>query len=477
MVTNSLKNKTIKGVFWSGFEQFSVQGIHFLVLLVIARLLTPDDFGLVGMLAIFIAVAQSFIDSGFSQALIRKQDRTEKDTSTVFFFNLIASVIIYILLFLLAPFVSSFYNEPQLTLLMRVLCIVVVVNAFSVVQRAIYTSSLDFKTPARCSFISAIISGAIGVMMAIRGAGVWTLVWQQLINAGSCSIMLWLFSKWHPQWCFSWVSFKKLFSFGSNLLLSGLIDTIYNNAYTLVIGKFFSASSLGNYTQADKFSRLPSANLTTVLVKVTYPVFCQKQDDNYTLTVLYRKFIRLSAFLIFPIMCIMAGVSSSLIYVLLGEKWLEAATLIKPLCFALMWYPIHAINLNILKVKGRSDIFLKLEIIKKIIGTTILIICIPMGITAMCYGLIITSLVSLGINTFYTNRFISVGLVQQLSDISRTLIVSLITFIITLVITHFIKYNIWGLLIGIISGSVFYMLVSLIGNVKEITYVKEIVKQ
>ena len=401
MAVESLRNKTIKGVIWSSIERFSVQGVQFLVLLIIARILDPKDFGLVGMLAIFLAVAQTLIDSGFSQALIRKQDRTEVDNSTVFYFNIVVSVFLYLLLYWAAPWVADFYNEPQLCNLMRVLCLVVVINSFAVVQRAIYSASIDFKTQAKASFIAAIISGGVGIILAILDYGVWTLVWQQLLNAGINTILLWILSSWHPRWMYSWKSFRELFSFGSKLLASALLDTTYNNMYTLIIGKVFNATNLGYYYQADRFTQLPSSNITGILQRVTYPVLCSIQDDDERLRADYRKLLRMSAFIIFPLMSLLAGVSNPLVTLILGKKWVFTATLIIPLSFMMMWWPIHSINLSLLQVKGRSDLFLKLEVIKKIIGVSVLIISIQFGLLFMCYASIITSIICLIINIYY----------------------------------------------------------------------------
>ena len=231
MSEGTLKTKALKGIIWSGLERLSVQGVQFLVMLVIARILEPKDFGLVGMLAIFLAVAQSLIDSGFSQALIRKQDRADVDNSTVFYFNIVVSLILYVILYLIAPYVSAFYHEPQLTSLMRVMCLIVVINSFAVVQRAIFTASIDFRSQAKASFIAALASGVVGVTMAIIGYGVWSLVWQQLVNAFVNVVMLWILSTWYPKLVYSWKSFRELFAFGSKLMVSGLIDTVYNNLY------------------------------------------------------------------------------------------------------------------------------------------------------------------------------------------------------------------------------------------------------
>lgn len=472
MPEESLKNKTVKGVFWSSVERFSVQGVQFLVMLVIARLLDPSDFGLVGMLAIFLAVAQSLIDSGFSQALIRKQDRTEVDNSTVFYFNIVVSAVLYLILYAIAPWVSDFYNEPQLCSLMRVLCLVVIVNSFAVVQRAIYTASINFKTQAKASFIAALASGLVGVWMAYNGYGVWTLVWQQLLNAGINTLLLWIYSNWYPRWGYSWESFRELFAFGSKLLASGLLDTLYTNIYLLVIGKLFNAASLGYYTQADRFTKLPSSNITGILQRVTYPVLCSIQDDDERLREDYRKLLRLSAFIIFPMMCLLAGVAYPLVELLIGEKWRFAATLIIPLSFTMMWWPIHAINLNLLQVKGRSDLFLRLEIIKKIIGVTVLVLSIPFGLLFMCYAGIATSIICLVINTYYTGKLIQVGFIMQMKDFSGTLVLSLIMFVIVYNIVLIMENLAAQLFIGLLMGSLFYLSTAYLLKFKELGYIK-----
>lgn len=477
MPQESLKNKTVKGVVWSSVERFSVQGVQFLVMLVIARLLDPKDFGLVGMLAIFLAVAQSLIDSGFSQALIRKQDRTEVDNSTVFYFNIVVSAVLYLILYAIAPWVSDFYNEPQLCSLMRVLCLVVIVNSFAVVQRAIYTASINFKTQAKASFIAALASGLVGVWMAYNGYGVWTLVWQQLLNAGINTLLLWIYSNWYPRWVYSWESFRELFAFGSKLLASGLLDTLYTNIYLLVIGKIFNAASLGYYTQADRFTKLPSSNITGILQRVTYPVLCSIQDDDERLREDYRKLLRLSAFIIFPMMCLLAGVAYPLVELLIGEKWRFAATLIIPLSFTMMWWPIHAINLNLLQVKGRSDLFLRLEIIKKIIGVTVLVLSIPFGLLFMCYAGIVTSILCLVINTYYTGKLIQVGFLMQMKDLSGTLIISIAIFVVTYFLTLLSENVIIQLMLAVLTSAVLFVSTVYLLKFKEVDYVKSILNR
>ena len=476
-MAESLKRKTVKGAFWSFAERFTAQGVHFLVMIIIARILSPREFGLIGMLTIFLAVAQSLIDSGFSQALIRKQDRTEADKNTVFYFNIIISIVLYLLFWLISPWVAAFYEEPQLVEIMKVVCLVIVINSFALVQRALYTIKIDFKTQTKASIISSVVSGAVGIYLAYSGYGVWALVCQQLVNSLANVIVLWYYSDWYPRLKYSWSSFNSMFGFGSKLMISGLLDTLYRNIYQLVIGKVFSAESLGHYTNAHKFSDFPSSNLSSVLQRVTYPVMCNIQDEDSRLAIAYRKFLSLSAFIVFPLMCGLAALSFPLIDTVLGDEWHFAAVLLIPLCFQMMWYPIHSINLNLIQVKGRSDLFLRLEIIKKVIGVTILFVSLPFGLLVMCYTGILSSLICLAINTFYTGKLIKVGLLVQMKDIFGTFLLSMLMFVLIIGINTFIESDIVKLVVGVVVGVIFFTSLSIILNMKEVSYFKELIKK
>ena len=467
-MSDTLKSKTVKGVVWSSIERFSTQGVQFLIMIIMARLLTPKDYGLIGMLAIFLAVAQSLIDSGFSQALIRKQNRTEVDNSTVFYFNIVVSSALYLILFISAPFVADFYNQPELTSIMRVVCLGVILNSLAVVQRALLTIRIDFKTQAKASLSAAVISGCIGIVLAYSGFGVWSLVVQQLLNLSVNTLLLWILSKWRPIAVFSWQSFHELFAFGSKLLASGLLDTLYKNIYPIVIGKLFSASSLGHYTRAHQFSEFPSSNVTGIIQRVTYPVLCGIQDDLERLANVYRKFLKLSAFIIFPLMIGLSAVAQPFIEIVLGPQWKLCGQLLQIICFAMMWYPIHAINLNLLQVKGRSNLFLRLEIIKKILGITVLCITAPFGLMVMCFGQIFSSIVALVINTYYTGKLINVGFIKQVKDLLPTIILSLTMFGTILLINGFIETNIYRLIMGIMVGIIVYASGSYIFKFKEL---------
>lgn len=460
LIVESLKHKTFKGTLWSVLERFSVQGIAFVVMIIMARMLTPDDYGLVGMLTVFIAVSQSLVDSGFSQALIRKQDRSELDNSTVFYFNIAVGLILYMILFLSAPLIARFYKEPILVPLTRLISLSVFINSFVVVQRALLTIKIDFKTQAKASFTAAVVSGIVGISMAYVGYGVWAIVWYQLSNLAVNVGLLWMFSKWRPKRLYSWNSFRELFGFGSKLALSSVINVIYKNAYILVIGKVFRAADLGFYSRAHQFAEFPSSNVTSIIQRVTFPVLCTIQNDDDRLRYVYRRFLRLSAFVIFPLMIGMAAVAHPFIILVLKEKWEFAANLLQIICIGMMWYPIHAINLNLLQVKGRSDLFLRLEIIKKIIGVVIICITIPFGLIAMCWGSVLNSIIALIINTYYTGKLIRVGFFKQIIDLLPTLFYSLTMGALVWTTVQILPNNVLRLSVGIAVGIVYFLLIT-----------------
>lgn len=475
-MSDSLKSKTVKGTVWSTLERFSVQGIQFIVMVIMARILTPEDYGLVGMLAIFIAVSQSLIDSGFSQALIRKLDRSEVDNSTVFYFNIAVGILLYFLLFISAPLIARFYNEPLLIPLTRVIGLSLIFNSLVVVQRALLTINLDFKTQAKASLVGVVISGAIGISLAYTGFGVWAIVWQQISNLTVITILLWILSRWKPILAYSWKSFRELFGFGSKLLASGLLDTLYRNMYLIVIGKVFRASDLGYYTRAHQFTDFASSNITGIFQRVTYPVLCTIQNDDQRLSDVYRRLLKTSAFIIFPLMMGMAAVAKPMILSFLTGKWLFSAVLVQILCFSMMWHPVHAINLNLLQVKGRSDLFLRLEIIKKILGVAMLCITLPLGLVPMCWGMLANSLIALLINTHYTGKLIHLGFIRQMKDLMPTLLLSLATGGIVYLTISTIHLNSWlTLSIGITEGIAIYTLAAKILQFKEFSELLSII--
>lgn len=454
---SELKDKTVKGVFWSAVDRFSAKGIQFVFSILIARLLMPEDYGVIAMLGIFLGVSQSFIDSGFGTALIRKIDRTETDFSTVFYFNIVVAVIFYLGLFFAAPAIADFYNTQLLIPVTRIVALTLPIGALSGIHSAKLSIEIDFKSRAKISVVTTFLTGTVGLWMAYSGYGVWALVVQSVFASIIRTIMFWIIVKWYPKLVFSWESFKNLFSFGSKLLASGLLDTIYNNIYPLVIGKMFSPSVLGIYGKAKSLADFPSSNITSVLQGVTFPVLSSIQNDEERLADAYKRFLKISAFIIFPLMLGLSAVADPLIRLLLTDKWEGAIYLLQIICFAMMWYPIHAINLNILEVKGRSDYFLKLEIIKKIQGVIILCITVPMGIVAMCYGQIVSSMISLIWNTYYTKRLIGYGYWAQTRDLLPLFIHSLIMWALVLLIVNLMPTLWLKLIIGVLAGIIYYI--------------------
>ena len=477
MSEQTLKQATTKGLFWSSVERFSNQGVQFVFSIILARLLSPSDYGIIAMVTIFFAVAQSFVDSGFSNALVRKTDRVEEDLSTCFYFNIGVGIIAYIVLFLIAPLVANFYSQPILSPIIRITGLGVILNSLCVVQQALFTIKIDFKSQAKITLSATVISGIVGIILAYQGYGIWALVWQGVASSIVRMGLLWLMSKWRPRTGFSKSSFNYLFGYGSKLLASGLLDTIYNNIYPIVIGKFYNPAQLGNYSRALGWAQLPSANITSILQRVTFPVLSAIQDDTLRLQNSYRRLLKLSAFIVFPLMMGLAAIASPLIRVILTAKWDGCVLYLQILCFALMLYPIHAINLNLLQVKGRSDIFLRLEIIKKIIGVIILIITIPLGITAMCLGMVFSSIICLIINTYYTSRFIDVGLLTQLKELKIILINSLVMGGGIYILTSFIDIEGLKLVMGIVIGLLFYFIGSFYFSKAELQEVISLIKK
>ncbi len=467
-----MKSKTFSAIVWSSLDRFSVQGIQFILSFVIARKLSPSDYGLIAMLGIFMALAQTFIDSGFSNALIQKQNRTLIDFSTVFYFNIIVSVFLYAFLCLLAPAISAFYNQPLLESIIKWVGLNFIIHAFSTVQRAKLIIELDFRRQAVISIISVVVSGAVAVYLAYNGYGVWTLVVQALLNNLIGVVLLWISAHWHPQWVFSVVSFKELFGFGSKLLGGAILHTIYVNMYTLVIGKVFSSTELGYYNRGYTITQYPSSNITTILTRVTYPIECQMQNDDKELQDKFYLFIRLTAFFVFPMMIGLAVVSESLVRIILTDKWIGCVVYLQIMCFAYMWDPIMRMIWDLLNVKHRGDYSLKSEILKKVVAFGLLFITIPLGIKAMCLGLICYSLSDIVIVTQYTKRILpQVTFGKVVKSLFPVLFISLLMGGIVYII-QFIFINVWlQLWFGIVVGVCVYLSCAYFFRFKELNYI------
>jgi O-antigen/teichoic acid export membrane protein len=472
----SLRNQTIKGVVWSTIERFSVQGIRFVLGIILARLVYPSEYGLIALLNIFLAIAQTFIDSGFSNALIQRKNRTEIDYSTVFYFNIIIACIMYGILFIGAPYIANFYKEPQLEIITRLIGINLIISSFSVIQRAKLTVKMDFKTQTKASLIAAIVSGLIGIFIAYHGYGVWALVTQAIVFNLLNTILLWTFTRWKPLLNFSWKSFKELFLFGSKLLLSGLLHTIYVDMYSLVIGKRYSATDVGYYNRTSNFAQFLSTNIAQVITKAVYPVQCKLQDDN-RLNAIFHECLGLSCYIIFPLMIGLAILAKPLILLLLTEKWLPVADLLPVLCLAYIWYPIMIVNSQILNVKGRPDYFLRAEIIKKIIAILILIFTLPFGLKILCLGVAVYNFFDMLIIVCYAKKVINTGYVEQAKNIFPIFSSSVIMGFIVYFLIQLINILLLKLIFGITIGMISYAILSKLFKIKVFAQLTSLVKR
>ena len=430
-MSQSLKQKTVKGVGWSFADNIANQGVTFLVSLVLARLITPEEYGLIGIITIFIAVFNSIVDSGFSNALIRKNDIKEIDYSTVFITNMVLSVVLFIVFFFLAEPIADFFSQPLLKPLTQVMGSIVIINAFAIVQRTILTKNIDFKTQTKASVISSVVSGIVGMAMAFMGYGVWSLVGQQLSRAFLYTSSLWLYNHWLPRMRFSWNSFRELFGFGWKLMVSALIDTIWREIYQVVIGKCYTAAALGQYTRAQQFGSVFSSNLNTVIQRVSYPVLSSMQDDKLRMKEGYRRVIKITMLVTFVLMLGLAAIAQPMILVLVGDQWLIAADLLPVICFNMMLYPLHSLNLNMLQVEGRSDLFLKLDIIKKVIAVLHLLMGFFISIYWMLWGSVITGFFAYYLNSYYSGKLLNYSIVSQIKDILPSFGVSVVMAVIT----------------------------------------------
>lgn len=411
----SLKKQAISGVKWNFAQQFSVQIINFGVQVILARLLMPEMFGLVAMVVIFISIGQTLMDGGMTSSLIRTKNPDQLDYSTVFVTNIIVSFIIYGVVYSFAPYIAEFYNQDILKDIVRLFALTFVIRALVAVHVAKLTKEMNFKLQMKLQIPATIISGAVGVIMAYKGYGVWSLVWLNLVQAIIFTIQYWLFVDWRPSLIFDKKRFKYHFDFGYKLTISGLIDTIYNDAYRIIIGKFFSPAAVGFFNQAETMRLFPVQQISAVLGKVTYPLF-SKIDNDIHLKNVYRITMKLVLVLTIPIMLSLILIAEEGFRFLFGDKWLPSVPYFQILAIASIVRPISIYNLNILKVKGRSDLFLKVEIIKKIIGIASLLIGLPFGITGLVISLNIFSIISYLINMYYSGSLISYPIFEQLKD-------------------------------------------------------------
>lgn len=454
----SLKEKTITGVIWSIGQQFSSKLVGFFITIVLARILTPAEFGLIAMLSVFISIGNTLLESGLTTSLIRTNDITQKDLSTVFYFNLVGSIFLYFILFLAAPAIAAFYHQDVLTKIVRVYGLTLIINAFFVVQSTLLIKEMRFKTQTNIQIPSSIAGGLLGILLSKMGYGVWSLVWMSLLTAFLSTVMHWICSSWRPSLVFDKASFNRHFHFGYKMTLSGLLETVYQNIYTLIIGKFYSAAQLGFYSRAYSISQLPIENISTAITKVTYPMFSEISENDEQLKRVNKKVMQQVIFWNAPMLVALCVVAEPLFRFLLTDKWLPAVPYFQILCIAGILHPLHSYNLNILKVKGRSDLFLKLEIIKKTTSAIGILCVIPFGIYGLLYFQLFFTFIGFYINSFYNGKLIGYPVTEQIRDILPMISLSILMGVLTYFLYYYLMLplNLNDLLRIIISVLFYY---------------------
>ena len=455
---DSIKQKAISSVIWSAIEQFSTLGIQMLCTLVVARFLKPSDFGTVGMLSIFTAVSLCLINGGFKTALIRKKDSTDVDYSSVFYFNVFISIVLYGILFFCSKYIANFYNIPELESISKVTFLVLPISAFSLIQVTILTKNIEFKTLFRASLIAAVVSGVIGICLALYRKNVWAVVCQNLSFYSIQCIMLWIFSKWKPLMLFSSESIKSMFGFSMNMMLSSLVTTFFNNLYVLVIGKIFTPTDLGNFSQAHKLQNISSSSITEVVQRVSFPVLSKFQSDDAMLAAVYKKIIRVTFFVVSFVMFLLMGSAKNLFGVLFDEKWVMAGSFFSILCLNGVLYPLDSINLNVLSVKGKGRQYLTLEIIRRVVLLIILFVSSFFDIETFVWGQVLYSIIVLFINIYTSGKQINYSVASQCKDLFPTFLLGFSMMIVLKTIdSHLIGNSIFRLMEQLILGTIIYI--------------------
>lgn len=453
----SLTDKARSGLGWGALERFSIHGVSAVFAILLARVLSPEDYGTLAMPLIFFGIAQTLMDSGFSRAIIRKEDLKEEDLSTAFYFQMIVGIACYAAMYAASPWIAGFYNKPILADVLKVSALVMVINPLSATQYALLLRDINFKAQAIVNLTGRVLTGILALVLAYNGYGLWSLVFQQLAGAIWGAVILWIFSPWRPRTGWSRESFRYLWNYGSNLLASSLLDTAYNNVYPVVIGKYYSAASLGYYNSANRFAALPATTLSDIVGRVTFPLLCKVQGETERLASIYRRMLKLSAFVLFPVMMIFAVVAPALISLTIGPQWEGIVPLLQILCFALMLYPLHALNINLLKVRDNTKLYLRLEIAKKIVCLSILAVTIWHSVLWMVVGNLIFSWLALAINTYYTGKIINLGYLKQMRDLLPVLVVSVIATLAAFIAVSLMPTSLLQLLAGSLAGGIVYL--------------------
>lgn len=470
------KNKVISSLFWKLMERGGTQGVQFIVQVVLARLLLPEEYGIISLTTIFIAIANVFIQQGFGTALVQRKNIKEEEISTVFFLNLLVAFILYFIIFLISPIVAAFYEQPILTNVLRVLALSLFLGAINSVQNAIVARRMQFKRFFYSSLSGIIISGIIGIIFAYKGFGVWALVVNQILNLLISTIVLWFTVKWRPKLVFRIKEIKELFSFGWRVLCSSFIDTVYNEMYGLVIGKVYSSEMLGYYNRGQQFPKIIATNLDSSISTVMLPTLSSQQDNRNTVKNIMRRAIMTSSFLVFPTMIGLAAIAEPMVKIVLTDKWLNCVHFIQMLCISYVFLPVHTSNLQAINAIGRSDIFLKLEIIKKTLGVVFLLIGLKFGIYVLVALKIVHSLISTFINSYPNRKLLNYSFKEQMKDIMPAFILSIVMGIVVYSISFIKISNIILLIIQIIIGILFYMSLAYYFKLESFMYIVTTIK-
>ena len=477
MQNQHTKSKVLSSLFWKLMERGGTQGIQFIVQIVLARLLLPEDYGMIALITIFITIANVFVQSGFNTALIQKKDADEVDFSSVFYLSLFVAGLLYIILFFTAPFIANFYEEPQLISVLRILALTLFFGAFNSIQNAIVARKMVFKKLFFSSLGAVVISGIVGIITAYAGFGVWALVFQQLLNQVSVTLILWFTVKWRPKLVFSFKSIKSLFSYGWKLLVAALLNTLYMDIRSLIIGKIYSPAMLGYYNRGEQFPKFIVTNINGSIQSVMLPALSSYQDDRVRVKNMVRRSIVTSSFIMFPAMVGLAVVAEPLVKIILTDKWLPAVPFLQIFCVSYALMPIHTANLQAINALGRSDIFLKLEIIKKVIGLVILIISIPYGIYAMAIGSVFSGLIGSFINAYPNKSLLNYSYIEQWSDIMPSLFISILMGIIVYFIKIFRMAALQTMVLQIVIGIIIYISLAKIFKIESFEYLTMTIKE
>lgn len=470
------KQKVLSNFIWRVAERFGAQIVSFIVSIVLARMLAPEYYGTIALVMVFINILQVFVDSGLGTALIQKKDADELDFSSVFFFNLIVCLLIYAGIFIAAPYIAKFYSDDSLTPIIRVISLTIIVSGVKGIQQSYVSRNMLFKRFFFSTLGGTIFSAFLGIFMAYVGYGVWALVMQQLSNIVVDTLILWLTVKWRPQKKFSWKRLRKLLSFGWKLLISALLDTVYNNLRNLIIGKIYSSSDLAFYNQGDKFPKVIVLNINASIDSVLLPSMSSVQDDHNKVKNMTSRAIKTSTYIMAPLMMGLAFCATPIVSLLLTDKWLPCVPFLQIFCITYMFWPIHTANLNAINAMGRSDLFLKLEIIKKIMGLTLLFITMRISVMAMAYSLLISGLLSQIINSWPNRKLLNYGYLEQVKDILPAILLAVIMGVIVYCVSFIGLNSALTLLIQIPLGMFVYIMGSKLLKLESYNYLLDVIK-